>query len=87
MQYSLKELRARINLTQADVAKIVGVSEPTYCNWEKNPEIIKLKNAIKLAEIFKVSVSEIKIWFFLLNYLKIIQGKVLEINWWELYEE
>lgn len=61
MQYSLKELRARSNLIQADVAKIVEVSELTYCNWEKNPEIIKLKNAIKLAEIFKVRVSEIKI--------------------------
>lgn len=35
-QYTLKELRARKNMTQADIAKEIGVSPQTYNAWEKS---------------------------------------------------
>ena len=35
-QYSLKELRARKNMTQAEVAENIGISTQTYNAWEKD---------------------------------------------------
>lgn len=36
IQFTVKELRARKNLTQRQVADALGVSLPTYGAWEKN---------------------------------------------------
>jgi len=60
LQYSIKELRARHGLTQDDCAKIVGTTYQTWNAWESNAGMIKIKNAIKIAEMFKVSMDEIK---------------------------
>ena len=69
MKYTLKELRARKNKTQEEVAEDLRVSTATYNNWENNPGIIKLSNAIKISNYFGVGIEEIKIWFFLSYYL------------------
>lgn len=47
MKFSLKELRARKNKTQKEVAEAVGISETTYREWEHRPGIIMLNNACK----------------------------------------
>jgi len=60
MQYSLKELRARKNATQREVAKAVGVSLPTYGSWEKDLSNVPISKVLKLAEYFGVTVEEIK---------------------------
>ena len=60
MQYSLKELRARLNETQADVAKAMGISLSTYHYWESNILNVNYGNVLKLADHFGVSVEEIK---------------------------
>ncbi|MFL8888273.1 helix-turn-helix transcriptional regulator [Helcococcus kunzii] len=59
-QYSLKELRARFEETQAETAKALEVSYQTYNSWENNPGIIKLTNLLKIAKHFKVSIDEIR---------------------------
>lgn len=64
MQYSLKELRARRDLTQAEVAELVGVSEQTYYLWEKNPEKIQIGKLYLLAKIFGVSIDDIFVGFY-----------------------
>ena len=61
MKFSFKELRARKNKTQNEVAEAVGISETTYREWEHRPGIIMLNNACKLAEYFGVGVEEIQI--------------------------
>lgn len=61
LKFSLKELRARKNKTQKEVAEAVGVSETTYRDWEHRPGIIMLNNACKLAAYFEVGVDEIKV--------------------------
>lgn len=63
MRYSLKELRARKSLTQAEVAEKVEVSEQTYYLWEKNPEKIQVGKLYRLAEIFGVTIDEIFVGF------------------------
>ena len=61
MQYSLKELRARVNMTQAEIAQKLGVSTQTYCGWENSPGDIKISKAVQLAKIFGIQVGDIKI--------------------------
>ena len=54
---NLKRVRQDARMTQAEVAKIVGVAKNTYCNWElgtREPNILKIK---ALAKLFGVSVD------------------------------
>lgn len=62
MQYSIKELRARLNETQTEVAKAVGVSVQTYCAWETGElGSASFDKVLKLSQHFGVSVAEIKL--------------------------
>ena len=58
-QYSLKELRARKNVTQAQAARDLGVSAPTYCAWEKNVSNVAISKVQGIADYFGVSIGEI----------------------------
>lgn len=54
---NLKKTRQNARMTQAEVAKAVGVAKNTYCNWEqgsREPNILKIK---ALAKLFGVSVD------------------------------
>lgn len=61
MQYSIKELRARNNETQAAVAKSIGITTQTYCAWEKDISGVAVSKVSALARHFKVKLSQIKI--------------------------
>lgn len=58
-QYSLKELRARKNKTQEQVAVDLGISPQTYNAWEKDISNVAVSKVIAVAEYFGVSLSEI----------------------------
>lgn len=58
---SLKELRARKNKTQAEVAKELKISTQTYNSWEKNPGKIKLSNLISLCDYFDINIGQIRV--------------------------
>lgn len=58
---SLKELRARKNKTQAEVAKDLSISPQTYNSWENNPGIIKLSNLIKVCDYFEINISQLRV--------------------------
>lgn len=60
MQYSLRELRARMNWTQAQTAKKLGISTQTYNAWEKDLSNVKIGKVISIANLFGVSLDEIK---------------------------
>lgn len=59
MQYSIKELRARKNETQAQTAAAVGVSTQTYNAWEKNISNVSVSKVNALAIHFGVKLSQI----------------------------
>lgn len=59
--FSLKELRARINKTQTEVAKDLNISVQTYNSWENNPGKIKLSNLLKICTYYNVNISQIRI--------------------------
>lgn len=50
--------RKQNNLSQEDLAKEIGVTRQTISKWELNETTPDLKQAIKLAELFKISVDE-----------------------------
>lgn len=58
-QYSLKELRARMNWTQAETAKKLGISTQTYNAWEKDIGHVKVSGALRVANLFGVTLNEI----------------------------
>ena len=51
--------RKKHNLSQEQLAKEIGVSRQTISKWELNETTPDLKQAIKLAEIFKISLNEL----------------------------
>lgn len=53
----LKKLREEKNLTQAQVAKILGVSRTTYTQYETGKSEPDLATVSKLAEIYETSVD------------------------------
>lgn len=58
-QYTLKELRARKNMTQAEVAEEIGVSKQTYNAWEKDVSNVAIGKVRALANFFGVTIGEI----------------------------
>lgn len=61
MQYTLKELRARKNVTQKEVAKDLGIAYQTYNAWEQDISNVGISKVYALAEYFDVTIDEIKI--------------------------
>ena len=58
-QYSIKELRARKNITQAETAKKIGITVQTYNSWEKDISKVSVGKVKALADLFGVTIGEI----------------------------
>ncbi len=58
-QYSLKELRARKNITQAEAARELGISVQTYNAWEKDVSKVAVGKVKVLADFYNVTIGEI----------------------------
>lgn len=58
-QYSLKELRARKNITQAQAAKKLGISVQTYNSWEKDVSKVAVGKVKAVADFYNVTIGEI----------------------------
>ena len=59
MKNRIKELRARDNLTQMDLAKLVEVRRETIVFLEKGKYNPSLKLAYDIAKVFKLSIEEV----------------------------
>lgn len=55
----MKELRARFNLTQGDLAEKTGVTRQTIMSLEKGSYTPSLLLAMNIAEVFKEPIEEI----------------------------
>lgn len=62
MKNRIKELRARYNLTQEDLAKKVGVRRETIVFLEKGKYNPSLKLAYKVSKALKTTVNELFIF-------------------------
>jgi putative transcriptional regulator len=59
MNNRIKELRARYNLTQDDLAKKVNVRRETIVFLEKNKYNPSLKLAYDIAKIFETTIEDV----------------------------
>ena len=62
MYNRIKEMRAKYNLTQDELAKKVGVRRETIVFLEKNKYNPSLKLAYDIARVFKLRIEEIFIY-------------------------
>ena len=62
MQTRIKELRARHNLTQDDLAKKVGVRRETVLYLEKGKYIPSLKLAHDIAKVLQTTIDDLFIF-------------------------
>ena len=60
MRYTLKELRARRNQTQGEVARNLGISTATYNAWERDISNVGISKVYAVAEYFGVTIDEIE---------------------------
>ncbi len=51
----IKAERARLNMTQPDLAARIGVSVQTIQNWEVDMGSCSIKNLLKLMDVFNCS--------------------------------
>ena len=61
MQFTIRELRARKNVTQKQVAKDLGISYQTYNAWEQDISNVGISKVYALANYFGVTIDEIKV--------------------------
>ena len=59
MKFTIKELRARKNVTQAKAAEDLGVSVQTYNAWEKDISNVGVSKVLAVAEYYGVSLNDI----------------------------
>ncbi|MFS9004188.1 helix-turn-helix transcriptional regulator [Streptococcus salivarius] len=55
----IKELRLERGLTKVQLAKELGVNKRTILRWENDMMSMSLKNAVKIAELFGISLDEL----------------------------
>ena len=58
-KYYLRELRARKRMTQAQVAKELGVSPQTYCAWERDLTGVAIGKMLVIADFFECPIDKI----------------------------
>lgn len=59
MKNNLKVERARHDMTQERLAELIGVSRQTINSMEKNKYVPSTVLALRLSEVFQVSVNEL----------------------------
>ena len=55
----LKEARARLGLTQEDIADGIDVSRQTVSNWENNRSLPDLRSIVEISDIYQISLDDL----------------------------
>ena len=59
MQYKLKEIREKANKSQMEIAMYMETTQHQISKWENGKQDITLGKAIKLADLYKISLDEL----------------------------
>ena len=60
---NMKSLRARVGMSQEDVAIYLGISRASYCDYEVNPSKVKVETFKKLSILYNCSISDFFVEF------------------------
>lgn len=55
---NIKSQRVKNGLLQSDIAIMLGVSRTTYCDYEVNPQKVKIETFQKLADLLNCKLSD-----------------------------
>lgn len=55
----LKAARAKADMTQEDVAAMLGISKSALCKWEQNIDNVNFGDILKLCRILDIDISEL----------------------------
>lgn len=55
---NMKSLRNRVGFTQDKMAKLLEISRVTYCDYEVNPQKVKIETFQQIADILKCKLSD-----------------------------
>ena len=55
----LKFYRKKLNYTQCEIADYLHISQPNYANIENNKVNLSIDNALLLAKLYKIELSEL----------------------------
>lgn len=53
----LKELRKQAHLTQVELAKLLGIGQSSYADWERGKKKPTQENLVKIAQVLNVSID------------------------------
>lgn len=56
---NLKAIRKQVGLTQVQLAKKIGVSQPTIVAWEKGDSLPKVNHLLALSEALHCTTDEL----------------------------
>ena len=59
MSLTVRQWRRAKDITQEQMAESLGIHVNTYQNWEEAPEKISIEKAVKIAEIFGVTLDDV----------------------------
>lgn len=55
---NMKSLRNRVGYTQDKMAELLNISRVTYCDYEVNPQKVKIEIFQQIADILKCKLSD-----------------------------
>ena len=64
---NMKSFRNRLGYTQEKMADLLGVSRTTYCDYEVNPQNVRIEIFKKMADILQCELSD---FFVVINVTK-----------------
>lgn len=59
VKHTIRDLRIRANMSQADAAKALGISEPTLRKWETDSSMLTFNNMQRIAELYGIPLDYI----------------------------
>lgn len=55
---NLKSYRARAGFTQEKMSEILGITRITYCDYETNPQKVKVETLQRIAEVLDCNLAD-----------------------------
>ncbi len=72
---NMKSLRNRVGLTQDKMAELMEISRVTYCDYEVNPQKVKIETFQQIANILECKLSDFFVEYNVTNSNNVIKEK------------